>query len=50
MRQIYARAKAEFTAADLQKFTEIEEDIPMERVLAEMEKINQGKSRKKKKR
>jgi hypothetical protein len=42
LRQIYAIAKKEFTAADLQKYTEIDEPmVPMEQVLAEMERIHQ---------
>lgn len=41
LRQIYARIKREFSAADLQKFTEIEEGVPADLVLAEMEAINQ---------
>jgi hypothetical protein len=48
LRQIYARARAAFTAADLQKYTEIEEGIPMEQVLAELDKVNRRYSRKKK--
>lgn len=40
LKQIYAIAKKEFTAADLQKYTEIEEDwVPADQVLAEMEAI-----------
>jgi len=37
LREAYALARASFTAEDLQRFTEIEEDIPAENVLAEME-------------
>jgi hypothetical protein len=39
LRSIYARLRKEFSAADLQKYTEIEEGIPAEQVLAEMEQI-----------
>ena len=39
LKQIYARMRKEFTAADLQKYTEIEEGIPLEKVVAEMEEI-----------
>ena len=35
----YAKAKAEFSAADLQRFTEIDEMIPMGRVLEELEEM-----------
>lgn len=41
LEEIYAKARAEFTAADLQKYTEIEPTVPMQQVLAEMEKIQQ---------
>jgi hypothetical protein len=46
LRQIYAIARKEFTAADLQKYTEIEPMVPMEQVLAEMEKIHRQPARK----
>ncbi|HWG47511.1 MAG TPA: hypothetical protein VN688_32410 [Gemmataceae bacterium] len=51
LEEIYAKARQEFTAADLQKYTEIEEEegIPAEQVLAEMEKIHQQESRKRRK-
>jgi len=39
LREIYAKARKEFTAADLQKYTEIEEMIPADQVLAEMDRI-----------
>ena len=48
LREIYARIREEFTAADLQKFTEIDEGIPAEQVLARMEKVHQRYSPKKK--
>ncbi len=48
LKQIYAIAKKEFTAADLQKFTEIEPMIPAEQVLAEMEEIHRKVMAKKK--
>jgi hypothetical protein len=41
LKQIYARARAEFTAADLQKYTEIEPMVPFEQVLADMERIHE---------
>jgi hypothetical protein len=37
LREIYAASRRQFTAADLQKFTEIEPMIPIEQVLAEVE-------------
>ncbi|HWG44333.1 MAG TPA: hypothetical protein VN688_16260 [Gemmataceae bacterium] len=46
LRQIYAECKKQFTAADLQKFTEIEPMVPMEQVLAEMEKIQREGTKK----
>lgn len=49
LREIYAKARQEFTAADLQKYTEIEPMVPMEQVLTEMEKIHRQESRKRKK-
>ncbi len=49
LREIYAKAREEFTAADLQKYTEIEPMVPMEEVLADMEKIHQRHSRKRRK-
>lgn len=49
LRQIYARARAEFTAADLQKFTEIDDGIPVEQIIAEMEAIQREEAPSKKK-
>jgi hypothetical protein len=40
LKSIYAKVRKAFTAADLQKYTVIEEGIPAEQVLAEMEAIN----------
>jgi hypothetical protein len=40
LRQIYAAARKAFTAADLQKFTEKDSGVPMEKVLADMERIH----------
>lgn len=42
LRAVYARSRAQFTAADLQKFTEVEEGIPFATVLAKLEKIHRG--------
>ena len=51
LKTIYAKARRSFTAADLQKFTEIEEGIPMKQILAELEAIQreQPQQRRKKK-
>jgi hypothetical protein len=37
LKEAYALARAAFTAEDLQRYTEIDEGIPFEEVLAEME-------------
>jgi hypothetical protein len=39
MADAYAAAKAAFTAADLQKYTESDEGVPMEDLLNELEAI-----------
>lgn len=39
LQAIYARIRREFSAADLQKYAEIEEGVPAEQVLKEMEEI-----------
>ena len=48
LKEADALARAAFTAEDLQRFTEICEDVPAEQVLAKLEeiqrKINQGTS------
>ncbi len=46
LKQIYAIARKQFTAADLQKYTEIEPMVPMQQVLAEMKKIHEEVTRK----
>jgi len=46
LKAIYAAARRAFTAADLQKYTEIEVGIPAEQVLAQMEEIHRKLSRK----
>ena len=46
LRQIYAIAKKEFTAADLQKYTVDEPMEPFGKVVAEMERIHLEESRK----
>jgi hypothetical protein len=46
LRQIYAIYRAQFTAADLQKYTEIEPMVPAEQLLAELETIHAEETRK----
>ena len=46
LRQIYAVARKEFTAEDLQKYTEIEPMVPAERLMSELEAIHEKESRK----
>jgi hypothetical protein len=46
---VYARVRREFTAADLQKYTEVEEGIPAAQVLAELEAIHSKEARKRRK-
>jgi hypothetical protein len=41
LKEAYALARAAFTAADLQKYTELDEGVPVEDILAEMEKTQQ---------
>jgi len=36
---IYAKVRQAFTAADLQKYTVVEQGIPMAEIIAEMERI-----------
>lgn len=50
LKTIYAKALRAFTAADLQKFTEIEPGIPAEQVLAELESIDREETEKRKRR
>jgi hypothetical protein len=46
---IYAKVRKSFTAADLQRYTEIEEGIPMEQVLTELKAIQREETQKRKK-
>jgi hypothetical protein len=46
LRAIYARVREEFSAADLQRYTEVEEGVPAAQVLAEMEAIHRRVARK----
>jgi hypothetical protein len=39
LKEAYALSRAAFTAADLQRYTELDEGIPVEEVLAEMEEM-----------
>jgi hypothetical protein len=48
LQAIYAKSRREFSAADLQKFTEIEEGVPFEKVLAEVEATHREFMRKRK--
>jgi hypothetical protein len=48
LKQIYKRAREEFTAADLQKYTVIEPMVPAEQLLAELEAIHEEETRKRK--
>jgi len=47
-RTIYAILREEFTAADLQKYTEIEPLIPAEQVLAQLERAQRKNAKKRK--
>ena len=42
LKTIYAKARRAFTATDLQKYTEVEEGVPFEQVLAELKAIQAG--------
>ena len=39
MKEVYALARAAFTAADLQRYTELDEGVPSDEILAEMEEV-----------
>ena len=49
VKAIYARARAEFTAADLEKYAAEEPMVSMEQVLQRMEKVHRSESRRAKK-
>jgi hypothetical protein len=49
LKTLYAKARRAFTAADLQKYTEIEEGIPANKVLAELEALDREEEQKRKK-
>jgi hypothetical protein len=46
LKTIYAKARRAFTAADLQKYTENEEGIPFDQIIAECERIQREWSKK----
>jgi hypothetical protein len=48
LKTIYAKYRRAFTAADLQKYTEIEEGIPLEQILAELKASDAKEAAKKK--
>jgi hypothetical protein len=48
-RQIYAKLRREFTAADLQKFTDMEPTVPAEKLLSELEAIHRAETKKRRK-
>ena len=39
-RAFYEKFKSKFSAADLQLYTELDEGVPLEQVIAEMERIH----------
>jgi hypothetical protein len=47
-KEAYAALRRTFTAADLQKYTEIEEGIPADKVLADPEAVDREETRKRK--
>lgn len=49
LKEVYAKIRREFSAADLQKYTEIEVGVPLEEVIAEMEEIHRQVVREKRK-
>jgi hypothetical protein len=48
LKSIYARLRREFTAADLAKYAEIEEGIPLEQIIAELEAMQAGSEKERK--
>jgi hypothetical protein len=48
LKTIYTKARRAFSASDLQKYTEIEEGIPLEKIIARMEAIQLEETRKRK--
>jgi hypothetical protein len=48
LKTIYAKARKALTAADVQKYTEVEEGIPAEQILQELEAVDREETRKRK--
>ena len=46
LQALYAKMRKNFTAADLQEYTEIDEGVPARKILAEMEEIHRKYQRK----
>ncbi len=46
LKEIYAWSRANFSAADLQKFTVVEKGVPAEKVLKQMKEIHKKHSKK----
>jgi hypothetical protein len=46
LKMMYKKTRREFSAADLQKYTEIEEGVPMAQVIADCEEIIRRSKRK----
>jgi hypothetical protein len=49
LKSIYAKLRKAFTAADLQKYTETEEGIPFDQIIAEVDRAQQEWEKKNKK-
>jgi hypothetical protein len=51
IREIYARYRREFSAGDLQKYTELDLDkgVPLAQIIAELESLPQKEARRRKK-
>jgi hypothetical protein len=49
LRQIYAKYRQEFTAADLQQYTEPLKGVPIDQILTEMEAIQRTETQKRRK-
>ena len=49
LKAVYAKVRRSFSAADLQKYTEIEEGVPAREVVAKLKAMTPTKSRKRKK-
>jgi len=46
LKTIYAKVRRAFTAADLQRYTEIEKGVPAETLMAELDAIHRDEMRK----